>query len=80
MDQRQVDQVLQVIRDLASAGTTEFRPGHIADALRAVDDPMGTWQIRSILSRLEADGLIAIDEQTSHWSLRETAAQSRASR
>ncbi|MFK7916160.1 MAG: hypothetical protein AB8B93_19765 [Pseudomonadales bacterium] len=69
LEQRQIDQVLTTIQNLVAAGTTSFRPGHVADALRDNDEPLGTWQIRSILSRLEQDGLIEIDPQTSAWSL-----------
>lgn len=69
LEQRQIDQVLAIIENLVAAGTTSFRPGHVADALRETDEPMGTWQIRSILTHLEQQGFIQIDPQTSHWSL-----------
>lgn len=73
LERRQIDQVLNTIRDLNRSGTSLFRPGHIADALRATGEPLGTWQIRSILSQLEQDGVIEIDPRTSNWSLRSDA-------
>lgn len=73
LEKRQIDQVLTVIENLVAAGTTSFRPGHVADALRETAEPMGTWHIRSILSHLEQQGAIQIDPQTSHWSLRKDA-------
>ena len=62
-----------MIEALTEAGTTEFRPGHIADNLRESGHPMLTWEIRGELARLEAAGLIAADEKTGAYRLAKSA-------
>lgn len=69
LEKQQQDQVIQVIRSLVADGTTEFRAGNIADALRAAGDPMGTWQIRATLTALEEAGLIRHDAAQNLWTL-----------
>lgn len=75
IEQRELDQIYQVIKVLVSDGRAEFRPGHVADALRASGEPMGTWQIRATMSALEAAGLIAHDPDHNLWSLAADAEQ-----
>ena len=62
-----------MIEALAEAGTTEFRPGHIADNLREAGHPMLSWEIRGELGRLEAAGLIAADPKTGAYQLSKSA-------
>ncbi len=73
IDQHRTDQVFAVIESLVEAGTTAFKPGHIADALRESGHPMLSWEIRGELARLEAAGLIAVDEKTGAYRLAKAA-------
>ena len=63
IDQHRTDQIYAVIQKLADQ-IGEFRPGHIADALRESGHPMLTWEIRGELARLEAAGLVSADPET----------------
>lgn len=62
-----------MIEALAEAGTTEIRPGHIADSLRKSGYPMLMWEIRGELAQLEAAGLLTVDEKTGAYQLSESA-------
>lgn len=73
IDQYRTDQVFVIIQELTSQGLDEFRPGHIADALREAGDPLLTWEIRGELSTLEADGLISVNAATGAYHLAEAA-------
>jgi DNA-binding GntR family transcriptional regulator len=73
IEQHRTDQVYEVIRALIENGTREFRPGHIADALREAGSPMLSWEIRGELSRLEAAGLIKSDPKTGAYALADAA-------
>lgn len=73
IDQHRTDEIYAVIRSLAESGTNSFRPGHIADALRAAGDPLLTWEIRGELSRLESRGLIRVDPATGAYALTDAA-------
>ncbi|MGI9326215.1 MAG: hypothetical protein ACR2PZ_13420 [Pseudomonadales bacterium] len=75
IEQQELDQIYQVIKTLVSDGKAEFRPGHVAQALRASGEPMGTWQIRATMSALEAAGLISHDADRNLWSLSSDAEQ-----
>ena len=75
IDQHRTDQVFELIEELVANGQTEFRPGHLADALREAGAPMLTWEIRGELARLEAAGLIASHEQTGAYSLAPAASR-----
>ncbi|MFV2089053.1 MAG: hypothetical protein ACC642_00205 [Pseudomonadales bacterium] len=77
-EQYLTDHVYTVIEALVAAGVSEFRPGHIADALREAGAPMLDWEIRGELARLEAAGLIASDERTGAYSLSATNAGTKA--
>ena len=69
IDQHRTDQVFVAIEQLVASGRTEFRPGHLADALREAGSPMLTWEIRGELSRLEAAGLIVSEPRTGAYTL-----------
>ena len=73
-DQRVTDNVFAAVREVA-AGTPTFRPGDIASHLRDKGQPMGAWEIRGELSRLEAAGLISNDPITGAWSVIEESRQ-----
>lgn len=61
------------IQSLLEAGLTEFRPGHIADALREAGKPMLSWEIRTELAQLEAAGLVSADPATGAYRLADSA-------
>jgi len=67
-DRRRSDTIYAVIQQIAE-DRPEFRPGDIADFLRDKGQPMGVWEIRAELSRLEAKGLLSNDANTGNWSL-----------
>ena len=73
IDQHRTDEIYAVIRSLVASGTTEFRPGHIADALREAGEPLLTWEIRGELGKLRASGLVSVDPATGNYSLTEAA-------
>jgi hypothetical protein len=60
---------LRVFNALVTAGDGGVLPGAINDRLRALGEPMGTWEVRGALSTLEAEGEIVIDDDTGVWSL-----------
>lgn len=67
-DARRTDNVFAVIQTVA-ADKPEFRPGDLASFLRERGTPMGVWEIRGELSRLEQRGVIENDPATGAWSL-----------
>ena len=67
-DQRVTDNVLAAVREVA-ASMPAFRPGDVASLLRDKGEPMGAWEIRGELSRLEAAGLLSNDPVTGTWSV-----------
>ena len=73
-DQRVTDNVFAAVREVA-ASTPTFRPGDVAGFLRDKGEPMGAWEIRGELSRLEAAGLLSNDPVTGTWSLIEESRQ-----
>lgn len=75
IDQLRTDQVYAVIEAIVADGQAEFRPGHIAEALRAAGSPMLSWEIRGELSRLEAEGLITADDATGAFALAKAASK-----
>jgi Fe2+ or Zn2+ uptake regulation protein len=76
-DRRQIDLVLRVFKELVAAGADGIAPGAINARLREIGEPMGTWTVRGALSTLEADGAIAVDEQTGAWYLADDRAKTR---
>lgn len=73
IEQHRTDQVFATIQSLTEAALAEFRPGHIADALREAGHPMLTWEIRGELARLEAAGLISVDATSGAYQLADSA-------
>ncbi len=61
------------IQSLLEGGLTEFRPGHIADALREAGNPMLSWEIRTELAHLESAGLVSADPATGAYQLTDAA-------
>jgi hypothetical protein len=68
-DRRRTDLVLRVFKEVVAAGTADVLPGAINERLRALGQPMGTWEVRGELSKLEADGAIVIDSDSGAWHL-----------
>ncbi|MEM8769224.1 MAG: hypothetical protein AAGE43_17420 [Pseudomonadota bacterium] len=73
IDQHRTDQVYAVVQNIVDSGHANFRPGHIADALREAGHPMLSWEIRGELAQLEADGLVTSDSTTGEYSLVDAA-------
>ena len=73
-DKRRTDVIYRVIEEL-STSQAHFRPGDVADFLREKGQPTGVWEIRGVLSKLEADGLIRNDTDTGAWSLAANASR-----
>ena len=69
IEQHRTDQVYAVIQLLVEDGTTNFRPGDIADALREKGVPLLNWEIRVELATLEAKGQVTNDPATGAYSL-----------
>lgn len=59
--------VASVVEKLVADGRTGFRPGDVVSQLREQNQPMGTWEVRGELSKLEAEGLIENDPDTGVW-------------
>ena len=72
-DKRLLRDIHGIFEKLAGEGDGLVRPGQIADVLRAENRPMGTWQVRGLLSELAAEGSIAVDTETGAWQLSRTA-------
>lgn len=75
LEQRRTDLVLSVIEKLVAEGRTEFRPGDVVEQLRAQNQPMGSWEVRGELSKLEAEGAVQVDADSACWRM--TAKRSR---
>lgn len=75
LDQRRTDLVIAVIEKLVADGRTAFQPGDVVERLRQQNQPMGSWEVRGELSRLEAEGVLALDPNTAEW--RKASARSR---
>jgi hypothetical protein len=69
IEQHRTDQVYAVIQLLVENGTTNFRPGDIADALREKGVPLLNWEIRAELATLEVNGQVSNDPATGAYSL-----------
>lgn len=67
-DQRRIDAIYRIIQELAGE-RPEFRPGDVASFLRDRGQPVPVWEIRGLLSRLEAAGLLSNDPVTGAWKL-----------
>ncbi len=69
LDQRRTDLVIAVIEKLVADGRTAFQPGDVVERLRQQNQPMGSWEVRGELSRLQAEGALALDPETAQWRL-----------
>ncbi len=69
LDQRRTDLVATVVQALVAEGNAEFRPGDVVSRLRERNQPMGTWEVRGELSKLEAAGMLENDPETGRWRL-----------
>jgi hypothetical protein len=73
---RRTRRVLQVAQALLEQRPEGIRPGDINARLRAEDEPMGAWEVRGELSRLERSGELALDPATARWRDATTARRS----
>lgn len=64
---RRTRRVLQVARTLLEQQPEGIRPGDINARLRAENEPMGAWEVRGELSRLERSGELTLDPATALW-------------
>ena len=71
LEQRLIDLVRSVVEELVAEGREPFRPGDVVGRLREQNQPMGTWEVRGALSRLEADGTIVLDPASASWRMTE---------
>ena len=69
VEQRRTKLVHTVIKTLAQEGKSQFRPGDVNEMLRARGQPLGTWEVRAELSRLQDNGVIELDSESATWSL-----------
>lgn len=61
--------IFETIQKIVAEGHANFRPGHVADALRKSTSPMLTYEIRGEFAKLEEDGLISVDAATGAYQL-----------
>ena len=73
--ERVTKQILRTIEEVVRGGETEFRPGHVAEALRNSSTPMLTYQIRGEFAKLAALGIIRVDPKTGNFTLDEESAR-----
>ena len=64
----------ELIQD-ASASSEGILLVDVAVALRNQDTPMGAWQVRGELTRLEALGLVRFDSETGLWHVHDSKPQ-----
>lgn len=64
---RRTRRVLQVAQALLEQQPEGIRPGEINARLRMENEPMGAWEVRGELSRLERSGELALDPATARW-------------
>ena len=73
---RRTRRVLQVAQALLEQRPEGIRPGDINARLRAENEPMGAWEVRGELSRLERSGELSLEPATALW--RDTAGARRS--
>ncbi len=66
---RRTKTVFDAVTALRDAGNVAFRPGDVTAHLRASNAPIGAWEVRGELTKLERLGLILLDEETATWRL-----------
>ncbi len=69
LEQRRTDLVRSVIDELVAEGHRTFSPGDVVSRLRQQNQPMGAWEVRGELSKLEAEGTIENDPASAAWQL-----------
>ncbi len=69
LEQRRTKLVYATIEQLVAEGRKRFQPGDVNSALRAIDQPLGTWEVRGEFTLLAEQGLIELDKATGLWSL-----------
>lgn len=71
IDSRRTDLVLRAFEELADTGGLRegIRPGDIGSRLRELGTPLGSWEIRYELTRLEELGTIVLDDASGRWRL-----------
>ena len=67
IDRKRTETLFDLICEIDGAGQTEFRPGDLCALLRDRNQPMGAWMVRREFSKLEAEGLIAVDPASGAW-------------
>ena len=67
LEARRTDLVRAVVEAVVADGHREFRPGDVVSRLREQNQPMGAWEVRGELSKLEAAGEIELDPATAVW-------------
>ncbi len=66
--ERKITQSLYgLILELEAHGQVRFLAGDLCDRLRQRNQPLGAWQVRRLLTTLEAEGLVACDPDTCEW-------------
>ena len=58
---RRTKTVFDAVTALRDGGSEVFRPGDVTAHLRAGGAPIGAWEIRGELTKLERLGLIVLD-------------------
>ena len=53
--------------ELAGVAGRPVSVADLAQAMRALDLPMGAWQIRGELAQLREQGLVELDVDTARW-------------
>jgi hypothetical protein len=69
LDRRRTNLVLSAIEKLVADGKPDFRPGDIVSRLRQQNQPLGSWEVRGELSKLEAEGVIEADANSAVWRM-----------
>ena len=67
IDRKRTEILFGLICELDGNGQAEFRPGDLCALLRERNQPMGAWMVRREFSKLEDEGLIAIDPASGAW-------------
>ena len=67
IDRKRTETVFDLICELVASEQAEFRPGDICSLLRDRNQPMGAWMVRREFSKLEDEGLIAVDPASGAW-------------
>lgn len=75
---RRTDRVRKAVDDLLASGKADdgFLPGDVNRQLREQNEPLGAWEVRGELSRLERLGELRLDPASGRWvraALRQSA-------